>query len=242
MIFTAGRPQLRKMVANILIGNSRPQVGFTYMGLLMVLAISSIAMAVVGIVWHKEMQREREKELKFIGESYKKAIGSYYESKVNGTKQFPEKLEELLLDERFPTVKRHIRKLYADPFNTKPLNLEKSWGLELQQGRIIGVYSLSEEKIIQQNDQHSNKPIKYSEMKFIYVPTATSAPTVDTKSLDQLALPESSATHLQLPETQSAKGEPNNQNQADSNAETHVQIPETLNNVRAINAPAISKP
>lgn len=244
MIFTAGQPQLQKMAANILIGNSRSQVGFTYMGLLMVLAISSIAMAVVGIVWHKDMQREREKELKFIGESYKKAIGSYYESKVNGAKQFPEKLDDLLLDTRFPTVKRHVRKLYADPFNKKLVMPDKSWGLELQQGRIVGVYSLSEEKVIQQDDKNSNQPIKYSAIKFIYVPTATSTSTVATQSIDQLALPESSSAHLQLPEAET-KAEnilPNNQIQPDASNETHMQIPETLNNIRSINAPPITKP
>jgi len=244
MIFTAGQPQLQKMAANTLIGNPRPHAGFTYMGLLMVLAISSIAMGVVGIVWHKDMQREREKELRFIGESYKKAIGSYYESKVNGAKQFPEKLEDLLLDMRFPTTKRHIRKLYADPFNTNTEKHENPWGLELQQGRIIGVYSQSEENIIQQNDKNSNQPIKYKALKFIYVPTTTSPPAVATQTLDQLTLPESSALHLQLPETETkaSNGVSDNQNKLETATETHLQIPETLNNVRSINAPAVSQP
>jgi len=239
MIFIVVQPQPQKMVVNIPIGKPHPQVGFTYMGLLMVLAISSIAMAVVGIVWHKDMQREREKELKFIGESYKKAIGSYYESKVNGAKQFPEKLENLLLDERFPTIKRHIRKLYADP-----MTREKDWGLEMQQGRIIGVYSQSEEKIIQQNATNGNKQTKYNAMKFIYVPTAISQPSVDNKTLDELAIPESSSTHLQLPEKDNGNGNANQNKleQPESSTETHSQIPETLNNVRSINAPAVTNP
>lgn len=118
------------------IGDLPHSKGFTYIGLLALIAISGIAMAGVAILWHQESQREREKELLFVGDAYRKAIISYYESSPNQPKQYPLKLDDMLLDKRFPVIKRHLRKLYIDPMTQK-----KDWGLILQQGRIIGVYS-----------------------------------------------------------------------------------------------------
>jgi type II secretory pathway pseudopilin PulG len=145
-------------------------LGFTYIGLLIVIAISGIALGGVGIVWHQDVQREREKELLFIGEEYRKAIGSYYENTPSKAKQFPKKLQDLLLDNRFPNIKRHIRKLYKDP-----VAFGEEWDLELQQGQIVGVYSKSELEPIKKvgfMPQYTafGDAKKYSEWKFIYVP------------------------------------------------------------------------
>jgi type II secretory pathway pseudopilin PulG len=143
--------------------------GFTYIGLMILVAISGIALAGVGIVWHQEMQREREKELLLVGDEYRKAIGSYFESTPGPVKQFPKKLEELLLDNRFPFIKRHIRKLYQDPFLPN-----EPWGLQLQGEQIVGVYSQSELepiKIVGFAPEYSNfgGARHYNEWKFIYV-------------------------------------------------------------------------
>lgn len=144
--------------------------GFTYIGLLIFLAISGIALAGVGIVWHQDAQRERETELLFIGEEFRNAIGSYYENSPSATKQFPQTIDQLILDKRFPNIKRHIRKLYKDP-----IARNKPWGLEIVQGYIVGVYSMSEQKPIKkvgfsvQNDSFGQAE-KYSDWKFIYIP------------------------------------------------------------------------
>lgn len=119
-------------------GDFRQSKGFTYLGLLALMAISGIAMAGVAILWHQESQREREKELLFIGDAYRKAIVSYYETSPEQPKQYPQTLNDLLLDKRFPIIKRHLRKLYIDPMMQK-----KDWGLMLQQGKIVGVYTKS---------------------------------------------------------------------------------------------------
>jgi type II secretory pathway pseudopilin PulG len=144
--------------------------GFTFIGLMILVAISGIALGGVGIVWHQDMQREREKELLFVGEEYRKAIGSYFENTPGQVKQYPKKLEELLLDDRVPYIKRHIRKLYTEPFLPNA-----SWGLELQQGQIIGVYSKSELEPIKKvgflpQFAAFGDAKKYSEWKFIYMP------------------------------------------------------------------------
>lgn len=117
------------------------QRGFTYIGLLLLIAIGGIGLATVGQIWHTEAQREREKELLFVGEQYAMAIGSYYESTPGAVKQYPASLEALLQDHRFPVMRRHLRKLYRDPVTG-----DVEWGLILQQGRIVGVHSLSEQR------------------------------------------------------------------------------------------------
>lgn len=113
-------------------------LGFTYIGLMLVVAIAGIALSGVGIVWKTEMQRENEKELRFVGEQYVAAIASYYECKVCGPQQLPKNLKDLLKDSRAPSVVHHIRKLYRDP-----MTRSNDWGLIKSGNRITGVYSKS---------------------------------------------------------------------------------------------------
>ncbi len=168
------------MALNMQIGNLK-QWGFTYIGLLMVMAVAGIGMAGVGIVWHQDAQREREKELLFIGNEYRKAIGSYYENSLGAAKQFPATLEDLIADRRFPNTKRHLRKLYSDP-----MAFGKPWQLVLQQGQIIGVYSESKQTPIkkigfQPPYETFGEAAEYSDWKFIYtlgsIPINTSSQT-----------------------------------------------------------------
>jgi type II secretory pathway pseudopilin PulG len=174
------------MVLPMLIGSEsvKHQAGFTYMGLLMVIAIAGIGMAGVGIVWHQDAQREREKELLFIGQAYRNAIGSYYENSPSTAKQFPQSLQDLLLDTRFPTVKRHIRQLYADPFAR-----DKDWNFVLQQGKITGVYSRSPLKPIKKAGlppefEAFDDAEKYEEWRFVYVPGSAAPAKVVEPSPD----------------------------------------------------------
>lgn len=171
------------MALPMLIGKNciKLQAGFTYMGLLMVIAIAGIGMAGVGIVWHQDAQREREKELLFIGQAYRNAIGSYYENSPTEAKQFPQSLQDLILDTRFPSVKRHIRQLYADPFAR-----DKKWQLVMQQGQITGVYSNSILKPIKKFDlppefEAFDSADKYEDWRFVYAPgSATAAPATES--------------------------------------------------------------
>jgi len=145
-------------------------LGFTYIGLMIMVAISGIALAGVGIVWHQDVQREREKELLFIGNAYRLAIGSYFESSPSGAKQYPRKLEDLILDNRFPNIKRHLRKLYSDP-----VTRDLEWGLVLEQQQIIGIFSKSSLIPIKQKEFTSqyanfNDAKEYSDWKFIHTP------------------------------------------------------------------------
>lgn len=109
--------------------------GFTYIGLLILVALMSIVLAATGLVWHTETQREKERELLFAGEQFRRAIGAYYD-RSPGEKKWPGKLEDLLHDRRFPTTQRYLRRLYVDPMTGSA-----DWGLvKGPESEIVGVY------------------------------------------------------------------------------------------------------
>jgi type II secretory pathway pseudopilin PulG len=114
--------------------------GFTYLGLMLFMVIAGIGLAMAGKVWHTEVQREKERELLFVGDQFRQAIGSYYENTPSGAKQYPLSLEQLLNDDRFPNMKHHLRRIYIDPMTG-----QAEWGLEKQGERIVGIYSLSQQ-------------------------------------------------------------------------------------------------
>ena len=154
----------------MIIYQSNTVLGFSYISLMIFIAISGIALAGVGIVWSQDQQREREKELLFVGDQFRQAIGSYYENTPSNIKQYPNKLEDLLQDSRLPNIKRHLRKIYDDPMTNS-----SKWGLELQQAQIVGVYSLSDLKPIKKKGfpnlyEKFSDFSKYSDWKFIYMP------------------------------------------------------------------------
>lgn len=114
------------------------QTGFTYLTLLLGMAIAATALAGAGTVWHTEVRRAKEAQLLFIGEEFKRAIASYYHATPGAAKQLPRKLEDLLRDARYPATRRHLRKIYVDPMTGKA-----EWGLVLLPEGIHGVHSLS---------------------------------------------------------------------------------------------------
>ena len=100
---------------------ARAENGFVYLWALFAVALAGIVMAGTGQVWQVKAQREKEAQLLYVGEEFRKAIMSYYNT---GTRQFPESLEDLLQDKRSPNIKRHLRKIYLDPVTNTA-----EWGL-----------------------------------------------------------------------------------------------------------------
>ena len=78
--------------------------GYTLIGLMAMVVISSIMMAAFAPTWGEIVLRDKEEELIFRGESYKFAI-ERYQKRFN---KLPSRLDDLLKD-------RFIRKLYIDP-------------------------------------------------------------------------------------------------------------------------------
>jgi type II secretory pathway pseudopilin PulG len=123
----------------------RPDAGFTYLGLLILLAILGIVSAAalqMGVVTHR---RVAEEALLDVGREFSLALASYQQATPSGQPDEPLRLEDLLKDPRFPGTVRHLRKLYHDPITGQP-----EWGLQRSEEskRIVGVFSLSDAKPI----------------------------------------------------------------------------------------------
>lgn len=118
------------------------QTGFTYLTILFVIAIAGVAMTEVFTNWTQNGQREKERQLLFVGNQFRQAIALYYERTPGAVKRYPEKLEDLLTDGRYSTPQHYLRKLYRDPITNRI-----QWGLVMApDGGIMGVHSLSDEQ------------------------------------------------------------------------------------------------
>lgn len=123
-------------------GEAAGQRGFTLLGLLFLVAGMGIGLAALGSLWHTAAQREKEQELLFIGDQFRRAIDSFWKVEAGGGNRLPKDFNELIADPRFPGRVRHLRRVYLDPM-TKGME----WGVvKGPDGGISGVYSLSEGK------------------------------------------------------------------------------------------------
>jgi type II secretory pathway pseudopilin PulG len=163
--------------------------GYTYVVVLIWVALAGIGLAITGELWRTTAQREREAELLFIGEEFKRAITSYYESSP-GVQRFPASLAALVRDERYPTVRRHLRKIYVDPMTGTA-----QWGLVKQpEGGIVGVYSLSFARPLRTGnftgaqEEFAGKQ-KYSDWVFRSEVAAVVMPNMQTTAPAAMALP-----------------------------------------------------
>lgn len=144
--------------------------GYILIGLLVLIMVSGFALAQVGAKWSEARKREREQQLLKIGDTIRKAIGSYYNQTPGVVKQFPPNLESLLKDDRFPKPKRYLRKLYLDPITKR-----EGWGIvEAPSGGVMGVYSLSDAKPYKTKNfrpiyKHFENRAYYGEWYFVYV-------------------------------------------------------------------------
>jgi type II secretory pathway pseudopilin PulG len=119
-------------------GTPRAAGGFTYLLVLFAVAALGLSLAGTGEVWRTVAQREREAELLFIGNQFRQALASYHSQSPDGTPRYPAQLEDLLVDPRLPSQRRHLRRIYRDP-----MTHSFDWGLVRVGGRIVGVHSLS---------------------------------------------------------------------------------------------------
>lgn len=144
--------------------------GFTYMTVLFIVAVITAGLALVGEMWETAAKREKETQLLFIGNEYRKAITLYY---LAGMNQYPRALEDLLKDPRKPNTVRYLRRLYADPITGSA-----EWGIvKAPDGGIAGVHSLSEDKPLKSanfklRDAGFESAQSYKDWKFSYSPLA----------------------------------------------------------------------
>jgi type II secretory pathway pseudopilin PulG len=157
------------------------QKGFTYLGMLIIVAVMGMGLAAFGQIYSHAAQRDKEAELLFVGEQFREAIASYYR-KSPGTNVYPKTLEDLVEDKRFPMPQRHLRRIYADPMTGA-----KEWGLVEAPGGagIMGVHSLSEEKPIKSanfstKQQEFETAESYKAWRFVYSPVLPNPAPVPT--------------------------------------------------------------
>lgn len=165
------------------------QYGFSYLFTLFFVALLGLNLALAAEVYSTSVQRDREQELLFIGRQFSSAIGQYYEAnqRVGGTaavsavnaavanngavssnNRYPSSMQDLLLDSRSLSTKRHLRKIFIDPMTGKA-----KWGEMRFGGKIVGIYSLSDKTPIKQaffegEEQQFSGKAKYSEWVFTY--------------------------------------------------------------------------
>lgn len=153
--------------------------GFTYLGVLFIVALLGASLALAGTTWKTLQQCENEQELLFIGDQFKKAITLYYERTPSAVKTYPKSLEQLLKDNRYISPQRYLRKIYHDP-----ITLSAEWGLvRSPDGGIMGVYSLSNKHPRKQdNFKHQYADFTnaqhYSDWKFVYRPVQSNNTTI----------------------------------------------------------------
>ena len=113
-----------------------PQSGYTYVAVLVLLAVLSLASALTLEVAETSGRRSAEGELLAVGREFDRAFASYYRQSASLGARYPQQLEDLLRDPRSPGVRRHLRRLYADPVTGGAWATIRAPG-----GGIMGVYS-----------------------------------------------------------------------------------------------------
>jgi type II secretory pathway pseudopilin PulG len=162
------------------------QAGFTYLWLLLLLAIAAAGLAAITQPISLAVQRDREEELRFRGHAIAHALSTYWAATPGTDKQLPLALQDLVDDRRGPRPLHHLRRVYADPFTGLP-----DWVLLTEDdGRIAGVHSRSEVPALRVADlprdaRAGATPV--SALVFRYSPAPAAAPAASAASAAQPA-------------------------------------------------------
>ena len=159
----------------------KKQAGFSYLLLLCFIAWLGIHLSASSLIYSTTLQRQHEQELLSIGKQFRKAIQSYYETRVGGgAQEYPTSVKDLLQDNRTAHLKRHLRKIFVDP-----MTRQANWGEIKLNGRLVGVYSLSKQTPIKQSGFDSDEAAfvdakTYSDWVFIYPINLVSSQQINT--------------------------------------------------------------
>jgi type II secretory pathway pseudopilin PulG len=151
------------------------QRGFTFLWLIFVLAVAAAGLAAIAQPASLAVRRDREAELIFRGTEIAHALTSYWAATPGDAKQLPVALDELLDDRRSGRSRRHLRRVYADPFTGLP-----DWVLvTTDDGRIAGVHSRSDMPALRVADlgpSADGAPVPVSARVFRYSPVLAPPP------------------------------------------------------------------
>ncbi|MBN3759417.1 type II secretion system GspH family protein [Burkholderia sp. Ac-20365] len=146
------------------------QKGVTYFWVLLLLALISLGLGKLLEDVRMSTQREREHELLYVGGLYRRAIQQYWQSTPLDGRRYPERLNDLLRDPRYPVTRRYLRQLYPDPVTGKPLVPILS-----AEGGIMGVRSASSNTPVKvsgfgEESAAFAKSRSYDQWEFVYAP------------------------------------------------------------------------
>ena len=114
----------------------RSAQGYTYIVVLVFLAVLSMAAALTLEIADTNAKRAAEAELLDVGKEFERGFASYYRQSPSGSRRFPDRLEDLTRDPRYPGLRRHLRRVYVDPLTGA------AWGtVPAPGGGIMAVYS-----------------------------------------------------------------------------------------------------
>jgi type II secretory pathway pseudopilin PulG len=124
---------------------ARRAAGFTYIGLIVLVAIIGLVGAATLKVDALLRRAAAEEELLEAGAAFGEALRTYAEATPRGQPAQPPSLQDLLKDPRSPALRRHLRKIFVDPMTGKA-----EWGIVWlnpgNQTGVLAVYSLSNAK------------------------------------------------------------------------------------------------
>lgn len=156
----------------------RPKVrharGVALLALLVALALMAAALLAAAEVAATARQRATEDELLFVGDQYRRAIERYWYAAPPGQpRQLPQRVEQLLLDDRYPQPVQHLRRAYADPFGGE-------WTWMRVGDRLAGVHSAARVAPLRQarfrpRDGGFAGAADVSQWVFLFVPPAPTA-------------------------------------------------------------------
>ena len=159
----------------------RCEAGFTYVGLVVFVAILGMVGAATLKVDGLLRRAAAEQELLEIGAAFSAALRSYAAATPQGSTPVPPTLQDLLKDPRFPGTRRHLRKIFVDPVTGGT-----EWGIQYQGDKtgVLAVYSLSQAQPLKVASfdarfQHFENKEHLSEWKFTAgqgIPVAPVAP------------------------------------------------------------------
>lgn len=160
--------------------------GFTYLAMLATIAIMGVTLAATGEVWHIALKREKERELLFVGDQFRRALNSYHAHTPPFGRRQLERLDDLLEDPRYPTTQRYLRRIYADPIGGGT-----DWGVvKGANGEILGIHSLSGDEPLKKGnfnieDKEFEGKTRYMDWVFMRSPSTQPAGQGSARPLQQ---------------------------------------------------------
>ncbi|SDY80371.1 hypothetical protein [Nitrosomonas sp. Nm33] len=200
--------------------------GYIYLWTLFAVALAGVVLAGVGPMWQIESQREKEIELLYVGDQFKRAIESYHISSSGKAKRYPESLEQLLEDRSSLVIKRHLRKIFLDPMTNS-----HDWGLIEKAGSgITGVYSKSDKIPLKRAnfpEQYSafSEAQSYKDWKFIHATGAASGTDSRQSTTSKSGLQNATPTNPFAGDKATAGSNPLSPNQPANSANPFTQNP-----------------